>query len=466
VSSDEIVLHEAARFPNGPSSAARGVKWDFAHLARSVADGIRSALARAPAVDSIGIDTWGVDYGLLNATGALLSDPTCYRDARTDGMAEQAWQSITPEALYRRTGTAPSPFQTIFQLMAERSGPDLPHATQALLFPDLLNHWLTGVATCELTNASTTGLLNPTTRAFDYGLMATLGIDPALFADLCEPGTPLGPLLPSLAAELGADASTLVTSVASHDTASAVVAVPASVDNFAFLSCGTWSILGLELMEPILTRESLEAGFSNELGVDGTVRYVRNMAGLWLLQECMRAWSADGTGIGISDLIAHAALAPRLRTVVNPYSPRFVEPGDMPSRLVAEARRVGEPVPQSPGEMARCIFDSLALAFRLQLRAAMSLTGREVDVLHIVGGGARNELLCQLTADACRRTVMAGPSEASSVGNALVQGRVLVMPGASLAELRAFLRGHVALRTYQPEGPEGPWVAAEERLER
>jgi rhamnulokinase len=464
---DEIVLHEVFRFPNGPVERQGSLHWDFAHLARSVSRGLAAAAAAAPIIDSIGIDTWAVDYGLLDRDGALLGDPFCYRDGRTAGAPEVVAQTYDAGELYARNGTAPLPLQTIFQLVAERDGPHLAAAAQALLIPDLLNHWLTGASCCEITNASTTGLVDPARRRFDGPLMASLGIDPALFPDLIEPGTVMGTVQAGPDGDWDAaprPAGVQVMAVASHDTASAVVAVPATTECFAFLSCGTWSIFGVELAAPVLSAESLAAGFSNELGVDATVRYVRNVAGLWLLQECQREWTAQGRAIAIGDLVDQAARAAPWRTLVDPDRPEFVAPGDMPTRLAGAARRSGQPEPRTAPELARCIFESLALAYRRHLRAVMDLTGRDVEVLHLVGGGARNGLLCQLTADACQRRVVAGPDEASAIGNALVQARRLVMPGAALADLRRLTATQVALRTYEPEGTDHPWAAAEGRL--
>jgi rhamnulokinase len=311
-----------------------------------------------------------------------------------------------------------------------------------------------------VTNASTTGLMDPTTRRLDEELMAQLGLDPSLFAPFVQPGDRVGPIRSELVGRLGLPAPLAVVSVASHDTASAVVAVPARDERFAFLCCGTWSVLGLELEAPILTGDALEHGFSNELGLDGTVRFVRNTAGLWLLQECLRQWAAQGIPLVLEDLVRGAAAVAPFRTVIDPTRPAFGSVGDMPALIVAEALRTGQRPPTSPAEFTRCIFESLALEFRRSLQSAVAVADRPVEVLHIVGGGARNRLLCQLAANACRLPVVAGPAEASALGNALVQGRPLVMPGASRGELRSFLRSHLELATFAPEGAEAPWREA------
>lgn len=415
-------------------------------------------------LDSVGIDTWGVDYGLIDQQGALITDPFCYRDARTSDMPARLHTQLDTDALYARNGTTPQPLQTIFQLMAELGGPSITQAEFALLIPDLLNHWLTGVAVTEVTNASTTGLVNPSDRKIDRDLMGMLSLNLDLFALLTEPGTLLGPARRDRAGAIDFEGVPVV-SVASHDTASAVVAMPAQSEHCAFLSCGTWSILGLELPAPVLSHASLAAGFNNELGVDGTVRHVKNMAGLWLLQECLRHWAeVDGQPVSLQFLIAAAATAEPCRTVFNPDDSRFLAPGNMPERVADVARECGEPVPMNPGQMARAIFDSLALAVRRHLRHAMEVTGRDVEVLHMVGGGSQNELLCRLIADATNTRVTAGPSEASALGNALIQIRPLVMPGASLLDLRALLRKHVAVRVFEPEDG-GVWPSAERRVD-
>jgi rhamnulokinase len=460
----ELVLHEVTRFPNGPVEQQGSWRWDMAHLRRSVATGVARALSQAVAEDapvsSIGICTWGVDYGLVTDGGALLEEPFSYRDGRTAGLPGVVQQTVSPLELYGRTGTSPLALQTIYQLVAARRGPHLAQAARALLMPDLLNFWLTGHARCEITNASTTGLVDPARRGFDADLLRLLQLPAGLFAPLIEPGTDVGPVVAGRDEQVIPLAGTRVVAVASHDTASAVVAVPATQERFAFLSCGTWSVLGVERATPVLTAESLAAGFGNELGVDGTVRLVRNMSGLWLLQECMRTWEERGVGIAIDDLVAQAASAPSLRTVVDPDDPLFGAPGDLSARIADAARRLGQPEPRTPGEVARCVFDSLALAHRRHLRAVVDLTGDDIEVLHMVGGGSRNALLCQLTADACGRRVVAGPTEASGIGNALIQLRPLLLPGAGLGDLRKLSATVAPLLVYEPSGSDAPWAAA------
>jgi rhamnulokinase len=310
-------------------------------------------------------------------------------------------------------------------------------ARRLLLVPDLLAYWLTGEVGAELTNASTTQLLDVRTRTWATELVERIGVDPALLAPLRAPGTVIGP-----AADLG---GTPVIAVGSHDTASAVAGVPAANERFAYISCGTWSLVGVELAAPVLTEASRRANFTNELGVDGTVRYLRNVMGLWLLQECLRAWpDADQAA-----LLAEAATLPA-KAVIDPDDPVFLPPGDMPARIAGACRRAGHPEPATRAETVRCIVDSLAQAHRRAVEAAQELSGREVDVVHVVGGGARNTLLCQLTADACGLPVVAGPVEATALGNVLVQARALGAVGGDLAELRALIRATQPTTRYTP----------------
>ncbi|SDM28896.1 rhamnulokinase [Allokutzneria albata] len=422
----ELVLTEVHRFPNGPVRLGERLHWDILALYQGILEGLRAA---GP-VDSIGIDSWAVDYGLLTSDGALLGNPVHYRDSRTAGVAARF--PVPASELYSRTGVQVLPFNTIYQLAVE---PLLSSASQLLMVPDLLAYWLTGVGGAEITNASTTGLLDVRRREWDLDLMRRVGLDPSLFGELREPGTRIGVLEPHIG--LGA---VPVVAVGSHDTASAVVGVPASSPRFAYMSCGTWSLVGLSLPSPVLSEASRAANFSNELGVDGTVRYLRNVMGLWLLQECLRSWD-----LPLEPLLSAAATP--FGSVVD--AAEFLEPGDMPARIAAACERTGQPVPATPGETVRCILDSLALAHRRALREAMELAGRDVDVVHIVGGGARNALLCQLTADACERPVVAGPVEGAAVGNALVQ---LGVRGVRCGE---------TVR-YEPRG--GEWAALESRL--
>ncbi|GGO50277.1 carbohydrate kinase [Streptomyces daqingensis] len=458
-----VELREVHRFPNRPVRTGGTLHWDVLALYQGVLDGLRAA---SP-VDSAGVDSWAVDYGLLDAHGALLGNPVHYRDARTDGMAARVSERITPEELYAHTGLQHLPFNTLYQLAAARGTPQLAAAQQLLLIPDLLSYWLTGVRGTELTNASTTQLVDPRTRDFSPAVAEAADIELSLFPPLRQPGDPAGELLPEVLEETGLTGPVPVTAVASHDTASAVAAVPAATGRFAYIATGTWSLAGLELTSPVLSDESRQANFTNELGVDGTVRYLRNIMGLWLLQECLRTWESQGRPQDLETLLRDAAAAPPLRSVIDAGDPRFLAPGDMPRRIADACRRTGRPVPEDPAGYARCVLDSLALAHRLAVEDAQRLAAREVDAVHVVGGGVHNALLCQLTADACRLPVTAGPAEASALGNVVVQARAHGTLRGDIGDVRRVLRGALPLRTYEPSGDHGSpqeWARAAQHL--
>lgn len=450
-----LELTEAHRFPNRPVRVPEGLRWDILSLYAGVLDGLRAA----GQVDSVGIDSWAVDYGLLDADGALLGNPVHYRDVRTEGIAEKVWATVPADELYAATGLQYAPFNTLYQLTAARSTAQLGQAERLLLIPDLLTYWLTGEQGTELTNASTTQLIDPRTRDWAYGVAARLDIDLSMFAPLRRPGDPAGVLRPEVLEETGLRGPVPVTTVGSHDTASAVAAVPAVGERFAYICTGTWSLAGLELRAPVLTEESRAANFTNELGLDGTVRYLRNIMGLWLLQECVREWGDPD----LPGLLSAAAEVPALRSVVDAGDAAFLAPGRMPARIAEACRASGQPVPDSPAEVTRCILDSLALAHRRAVSEAQRLADHPVDVVHIVGGGTRNALLCQLTADACGLPVVAGPTEAAALGNVLVQARAHGLVG-DRAEMRRLIAATQSLTRYEPRGDTAVWRAAESRL--
>jgi sugar (pentulose or hexulose) kinase len=452
VSDSGILLHETHRFGNVPVTAGGTLYWDILRLFADVQHGLRAA-AHEFEVASAGIDSWGVDYGLIDSSGALLGNPVHYRDARTDGVQGRIESALPADELYAVTGTAQLPINTIYQLAAT---PMLPHASLMLLIPDLLAYWLTGAAGAEVTNASTTSLLDIRSQTWAAGVIAKAGLPPHIFPPLRRPGELIGSVL--MPNEQWSPLPLIA--VGSHDTASAVVAVPATGTHFAYISSGTWSLVGMELTAPVLSRESRAARFTNETGVDGTVRYLRNVMGLWLLQESMRRWPATS----LSALLAAAARMPALKFVIDPDDPAFLPPGDMPARIASWLADREQTAPAEPAETVRCILDSLALAYRRAVMAAQSLSGRHADVVHIVGGGSRNSLLCQLTADATGLPVLAGPAEATALGNMLVQARALGAAPADLAGMRALLRSTQPLRPYSPSGSTAAWAAAADRI--
>ncbi|MFH8487158.1 rhamnulokinase family protein [Streptomyces longisporoflavus] len=455
---DTLDLREAHRFTNRPVRTAGTLHWDILSLYAGVLDGLRAA-GSAP-LTSIGIDGWAVDYGLLDADGNLLGNPVHYRDTRTEGIAARAWKTVPATELYATTGVQYAPFNTLYQLLAARGSAQLAAAKHLLLVPDLLTYWLTGELGTELTNASTTQLIDPGTGDWSREVASRLGIDLGLFPPLRRPGDPAGHLLPQILDDTNLTSPVPVTTVASHDTASAVAAVPATTENFAYICTGTWSLAGLELTAPVRTEESREANFTNELGIDGTVRYLRNIMGLWLLQECLRTWSTD-----LETLLREAAGIPALRSLVDAADPAFLAPGDMPQRIARACAATGQPVPGTPAETTRCILDSLALAHRRAIEDAQRLADRSVDVVHVVGGGARNALLCQLTADACGLPVVAGPAEAAALGNVLVQARAQGLI-RDRHEMRALLARTQQLTRYEPTGDPARRTAWDEAARR
>jgi rhamnulokinase len=443
VTPEGVELSQAHRFANRPVRVRGRLYWDILALYQGVLDGLRAAAAMAGGrLAGIGVDSWAVDYGLLDGDGVLLGNPVHYRDSRTETAIAPALARMSAQQLYTATGIQFQPFNTLFQLVAEGPQP----GSTALLIPDLISYWLTGIRGTELTNASTTGLLDANTDRWAGSVASAVGIDPGLFAPLRAPGALIGPLSREVSADIGVAQPVPVYAVGSHDTASAVVGVPANTERFAYISSGTWSLVGVELAKPVLDEASRQANFTNERGVDGTIRFLRNVMGLWLLQECQREWG----DLDLPILLAQAARLPGGRSVVDATDARFLAPGGMPARIAFACRETGQPEPVGPAELTRCVLDSLAIAYGDAVTEAERLSGHPVDVVHIVGGGANNELLCQLTANACGLPVIAGPAEATALGNILVQARAAGVISGGLGELRALLRATQPLREYLP----------------
>jgi rhamnulokinase len=441
---DTLELIEVSRFRNGPVPLPDGLYWDALGLYLDVLDGIRAAERRSGGLAGLAIDSWGVDYGLLDADGVLLGNPRHYRDDRTATVLDGVHRKLDPARLYELTGVQFLPFSTLYQLAAE---PRLGAGWQALLMPDLLGYWLTGVRAAEQTNASTTGLLDAHAGDWAPEVVEGLGLPAGLLPDVVPAGRVLAGVTGPVRAELRLDHELLVSTVGSHDTASAVVGVPAATPRFGYVSCGTWGLVGVELDAPVLTEASRRANFTNERGVDGTIRYLRNVMGLWLLSESLRTWNLRGLGVELGAVLAAAAALPPGGPRIDPDDPAFLPPGDMPARIALAAER---PIEDSPEVVVRCILDSLALAFAAAIDDAERLSGQPVEVVHLVGGGARNALLCQLTADAAGRPVLAGPVEATALGNLLVQARTHGALGGDLAALRTRVRAATHLDRYEP----------------
>ncbi|MGG5752184.1 rhamnulokinase [Zafaria sp. Z1313] len=452
-------LEVVHRFPHGVVERGGSLRWDLEELYAQVLAGLRRAGEAAAAaggrIRSIGIDTWAVDYG-LHRGGRLTAPPHAYRDPRTESAVAAVHARVPPAELYAVNGLQFLPFNTLYQLAAE---PEL-HGLTALLIPDLLAYRLTGRARTESTNASTTGLLEAATGRFAAGLMERLGIPESLFPPLIDPGDAYGGLLPEAAAAAGLAEGTAVVAVGSHDTASAVAAVPAGSGPFAYVSSGTWSLVGVELEAPVLTEAGRAANFTNERGVDGTIRYLRNVGGLWLLSESLRQWAADGVDVPpLPELLAAAAALPAGGPLVDPDDAGFIAPGGMVERIrAAAARGAGDPgddagappLDPAPAAVVRCILDSLAAAYARTIARAAGLSGVRPEVVHIVGGGSQNALLCQLTADATGLPVLAGPVEATAMGNILVQARADGVLGGGLAALRRVVRDSIEPVCYSP----------------
>ncbi|WP_243231769.1 rhamnulokinase family protein [Microbacterium sp. CIAB417] len=447
IDDDTLDLELVTRFPNGPIEREDGLHWDFDALYAHILDGLAEAVRREPSIESIGIDSWAVDYGLLRE-GELLAEPFHYRDERSErGVAEVHAIAPFPE-LYRRNGLQFLPFNTLYQY---RVDPALANAESSLLIPDLVAYLLTGARVAERTNASTTGLLSVESSEWDRELAERLGIPSGILPSLVDPGTVIGRLRPEIVERIGRDLP--VIAVGSHDTASAVVAVPLSTPDSAYISCGTWGLVGVELTEPVLTDAAREANFTHELGVDGRFRFLHNVTGLWLLSETVRAWEAeDGAPIDLPELLDAAAAVTGDVPLFDANDPSLSAPGDMPARIAGVLAAAGSPVPDGRAAFARAIVESIAQAFADAVRTAGDLSGRAIDAIHLVGGGSLNRLLCQATADRSGIPVLAGPVEATALGNVLVQARALGAAPATLEELRALVaRTHSPVR-YDPVG--------------
>ena len=445
-----LELEEAHRFANEPVALPDGLHWDVLRLYKEILEGLRRAARLAPAISSVGVDGWGVDYGLIDASGRLLGNPYHYRDGRTALGVERIDAAASRDLLYSISGTQFLPINTIYQLAAALGTAELEAANVLLLIPDLMGYWLAGGLHAEATNASTTGLFDPSSGSWALDLVHQLGLPAGILPQLVHAGDRLDSIRPRVVADTGLPRDAVLTAVGSHDTASAVVGVPAEDERFAYVSCGTWSLVGVELGAPIRGEASRKANFTNELGVDGRIRYLRNVMGLWLLQESVREWERDGGKVDFAGLLAAAAELPRGGSVIDVDEPEFLPPGDMPARIAARCRATDQPVPASRPAFARCILDSLAAAFARTITDVRVISGLDISVIHIVGGGSRNVLLCQLTADACGLPVIAGPVEATALGNVLVQARALGLVRGDLATLRSVVRATQPLRRYEP----------------
>jgi rhamnulokinase len=445
-----LKLQEVHRFPNCPVNLPTGLYWNTLGLFHEITEGLRAAARLTDRLESVAIDTWGVDFGLVGPAGALIDDPRHYRDVRTVGLPEEMFSVVPRAEIFAATGVQFMELNSLYQLYAvHRQTPWLLRLAKALLFmPDLFNYFLCGVMASERTIASTSQFYDPARRCFATELLHTLGVPSSFLAELVDPGRRLGPLLPAVADACGLARETPVFTTASHDTASAVAAVPAEPGSrWCYISSGTWSLMGMELERPLIDAASLDANFTNEVGVGGSIRFLKNIPGLWLLQECRRAWAKEGTEYTYQELTAMAARAEPSSAVLQLDA--FQAAGQNAGRIREFCRTTGQPVPEDAGAVCRVILHSLAVRYKEVLQLLERLTGQTVDVIHIVGGGSRNRLLNQLTADVTGRRVVAGPSEATAAGNALVQalgaGQL-----ASLEELREVVRQSFPVEEFLP----------------
>ena len=444
----DLTIQPIARFENRPVRLPDGLHWSVLELHRHALDGLAAAVREAPDLASIGIDAWGCDYGLLREN-RLLGNPYSHRDERTTATVELTHAAIGPAELYARNGLQHLAFNSVFQLVADRDSGLLALADGMLLLPDLFGFWLTGTRVAERTNASTTGLLSARDGRWDAELAVLLDLPPTILPTLVDAGTTLGGLSAGTARDIGTTTAQL-TAVASHDTASAVAAVPATDPEFGYISCGTWSLVGVELEQPVLTEASRRARFTNELGLDGRIRYLHNVNGLWLLSETVRDWEQCGTHVDLPLLLAQAAEVPGPIPIFDADDPVFLPPGDMPDRIGRWLADHDLPTPQSRPALVRSILQSLATTFARVLSAAQALSGQQMRAVHLVGGGSQNRLLCQLTADASGLPVFAGPVEATAIGNVLVQARALGWVHGDIETLRALVSRHFRPVRYSP----------------
>jgi rhamnulokinase len=460
----KLSLTETRRFANTPVRRADGLHWDVQRLWSDIKAGIAASASKFT-LSSLGLDTWGVDFALLDKEGALLDDPFHYRDERTDGMLEQAFCRVPREQIFAQTGIQFMQINTLYQLlsMSLQKSALLEAAHSFVTIPDLFNYWLCGKISSEFTLATTTQCYDPRNRDWAWPLLEALDIPSRLFSTVSQPGTRLGSLLPEVSAETG-NGPIPVIAPACHDTGSAVVAVPAENKDFAWISSGTWSIIGCEAEEPAMDERALAYNFTNEGGVFGTWRLSKNIIGLWLVQECRRTWKTQGQDLSYDEITRLAAEARPFLAVIDPDDNVFLHPGDMPERIRKYCAETGQSVPETKGEIVRVALESIALKYRFVLERLEDVTGKHFSPLHIIGGGTKNRLLNQFSADCCKRTVISGPIEATAIGNLLMQAISLGHLG-SLAEARNVVRASFTPETYHP-GPSEGWDQAYATLQK
>lgn len=459
-----VRLEEVHRFSNDPVMVGETLYWDALRLFHETKKGFAAAIQRyGESVASIGVDTWGVDFALLDKSGELLANPVHYRDRRTDGMLEKAFELMPRADIFRHTGVQIMQINTLYQLFAmQRAGSVLLDVADALLLvPGLLSHFYTGARCVDSTIASTSQLYDPNRRTWSDSVVQAFGIPSRILPEIVDAGTVIGELSASVRQELGVRALKVVTP-GGHDTACAVAAVPAKGTDHIYLSCGTWSLMGIEEDSPIINELTEEFNFTNEGGVCNTIRLLKNIAGLWPVQECRRAWEREGVRLGYDQITAEASAAPSLASFIDPDDSAFLNPPHMPTAIQEFCKRTGQPVPQSRGEIIRAALEGLALKYRFVADRLERVAGRRLETIHMVGGGINNRLLCQMAASASGRRVIAGPSEATAIGNVLMQAMAMGEIG-TLSELRGVVRNSFETETYEPHDAQA-WDDACERF--
>jgi rhamnulokinase len=466
IESERLAVRELYRFPNGPVQLLGHLHWNLPALFEEIKKGARVCVQEAGVQpESVAVDTWGVDFGLVAEDGSLLGLPYAYRDPRTLGVMDEFFKLMPREEVYGLTGIQFMNFNSLFQLaaMVRDRSPLLEAASGLLFMPDLFHYLLTGRRSSELTIATTSQLYNPRKKTWSRELFAALGLPDSLMQDISRPGTVLGPLTAEVAEATGLSRETTVIATATHDTASAVAAVPAQGRDWAYISSGTWSLMGIESPEPIINSRTLKLNFTNEGGIEGRTRFLKNVTGLWLLQQCRRKWqggSAEGPSYG--ELVRAAEESPGFRTLIDPDAPGFLNPPDMPGAIQEYARQTGQPEPDSRASFVRCILESLALKYRRVLDQLREVSPQPIARIHVIGGGSQNSLLCRFTAEATGLPVVAGPAEATASGNILVQALALGVV-RSPEEIRTVMRNSTSLDTYEPQSPKA-WEQAYDRF--
>lgn len=450
VENDKLTSEEVYRFPNAVKEIGGKYYWDINSLFDHFKSALKKVAGMGVKIESIGIDTWGVDFGHIDKDGGIIGLPRAYRDPYTDGIPEEVFTIIPREELYSITGVQIMNFNTIFQLYAQSKEADsrLPMTDKILFMPDLLAYMLTGKMVCEYTDASTSGLINPRTRDFQRDLLERLGINPSILLDITQPGTKVGVLKKEICKETGMEPVPVI-AVAGHDTASAIAAVPASGENFAYLSSGTWSLMGIESKTPLIDEKSYEYNLTNEGGIESTTRFLKNITGMWLLEQSRKTWEREGREYSYAQMESIAREAIDFPSTIDPDDPRFAAPKDMDAEIKAALKDSGQRIPKNDGEMISCIYHSLTKKYKEVIEMLQGFASFKIEKLHVIGGGSANKLMSQLTADTLGIPVIAGPMEGTAIGNIMLQAKVAGLVGDRW-DMRRIIGDSIQTTTYEP----------------